>query len=88
MTNVKLTNGKLFVKGEMSDVFEVVTKDVRIDMFINIELIPNEYTKENGVQEESFSVDLLNETITDVLKENGYTIIESNQIEWIQNQDF
>lgn len=88
MNNVKLTNGKLFVKGEMTDVFEVVTKDVRNDMFINIELIPNDYTKENGVQEENLTVDLLNETISDVLKENGYTVIQPDQIEWIQNQDY
>lgn len=85
---LKLTNGKLYVKGEMTDVFEVKVKDVRDDMFLNIELVPNEYTRENGVEEETLSVDLLNETISNVLKENGYMTINNSDIKHIQNQDW
>lgn len=85
---VKLTNGKIFVKGEMTDVFELNLKGIRSDMFLDIELIPNEYTKINGIEEECLTVDLLNETIPQTLEENGYTIIKEDQIDWIQNQDF
>ena len=84
----KLTNGKLFVKGEMTDVYEVLTKETRGDMFLNVKLIPNAYTRDNGVEEENLTVDVLNETLVDVLKENGYRVIEESQIEEIQNQDF
>jgi hypothetical protein len=85
---IKLKNGKLFVKGESTDIFEVKIKDVGSDMFLNIELVPNEYARENEIEEEFLSVDLLNETIVDVLKENGYTIITESEIDLIQNKDW
>lgn len=85
---VKLTNGKLYVKGEMTDVFEVKVKEAGSDMFLHIELVPNDYTRENGVEEDTLSVDLLNETIPIVLKDNGYTIINESDIESVQNQDW
>lgn len=80
-----LTNGKLLVQGEMTDVFEVKIKEIRIDMMIEIELIPNDYTRNNGIEEEYLTVDVLNETIIEVLKENGYMIIEEKSIPMIQN---
>jgi len=85
---VKLTNEKLFVKGEMSDVFEVVVGKIRKDMFLEITIEPNNYSEELAVESESFTVDMLNESIVDVLKEEGYTVIEESQIERIQSQEF
>lgn len=85
---IKIGNGRLYVKGEATDVFEVKTKDVSDEMFLKIVLIPNENTRENGVEEESLLVDLLNETIGDVLKENGYAVIKESDIEHVQNKDW
>ena len=81
---ITLENSKLLVKGEMADVFEISIKEVRKDMILEIELTPNEYTRENGVEEQYITVDPLNETIVEVLKENGYMIIKEKDIAMIQ----
>lgn len=73
------------MKGEMTDVFEIIIGSVNDVMFLTVYLIPNEYTKMNGVEMEMIHVDLLNETIPQALIENGYTIITEEQIGKIQN---
>lgn len=85
MTNTTLTNGALLVKGEMTDVFTVENLTVRNDMIIDFDLVPNTYTAENGVEIESLSFDPLNETLVQVLKEEGYMVITPEQVEMIQN---
>lgn len=82
---IVLENSRLLVKGEMTDVFQVVVKEVREDMMLVIDLIPNDYTKENGVEGEYLTVDLLNETIVDALKDCGYTVINEKDVTYIQN---
>lgn len=83
---ITLTNNTLLVKGEMTDVFTVKNLKVRKDMIIDFDLVPNEYTAENGIEIESLSFDPLNETLVQVLKEEGYHIITPEQVKNIQNQ--
>lgn len=73
-----LQNGMLVVAGELTDIFKVELNGLnRNDLIIEFVLIPNEETKENGVDEVHLDFDCLNETIPEVLKENGYTIVDS-----------
>lgn len=71
----KLVNGKLSVVDETGGIYEVIVKDVDVDMFLNIELLPIINPRANRFEGEYVSVDLLNETIVEALKEYGYTVI-------------
>lgn len=70
-------NGMLVVKGEMTDCFEVKLELNRRDFIVDVHLIPNEETKNNGVEQVYLDVDILNETVPQVLKRNGYKIVDS-----------
>lgn len=88
MSKVHLENGKLLVKGEMTDVFKVVPMEVNQDMMLTVHLEPLEHTRENGVDTEIITVDVLNETIPSALKNEGYTIIKERDIKFIKHLDF
>lgn len=72
---ITLKNNTLFVKGELTDVFEVANLKVRNNLLVDFELVPNDETANNGVEIISLSFDPLNETLIEVLKEEGYTLI-------------
>lgn len=72
---VTLEFGKLYVKGEGTDVFEVQVGVINEDMFLEVWLIPNEVTRQNCVEEEGFFVDILNETVTEHLENEGFVVI-------------
>ena len=84
---VMLEEGKLFVTNGEGDVFQVQTGTINEDMFLTVYLIPNEFTKNNGVDGDMFTVDVLNETVVDVLKSEGYMVIKRLDIETIQNSN-
>lgn len=85
MKKTLLTDGNLLVKGEMNDVFKVEISNVRNDMIIDVTLFPNPYTTDNGVEEVELSFDPLNETLIQMLKDEGYMVITEEQVKMIQN---
>ena len=81
--------GKLFVTNGEGDVFQVTTGSVNEEMFLEVYLIPDEYTREvNGVDEELLLLDFLNDTLYEHLKDEGYTQIKISDIKLIQNSDW
>lgn len=75
---IKLSKGILVVKGEDTDTYKVEFNHMREDLIAVFNLIPNKRMREDGVQSvDYFTIDVLNETIIEALKNEGYYMIKS-----------
>lgn len=84
----KLTNGILLVNGESSDIYEVQIGNVLDNMFVEIHLIPNENTRSNGLEGDIILCDMLNQTVIHALQQEGYKVIQPEDVVYIENSEW